>query len=56
MILKSKNIGITVQIGGGIYHLNRTFQLTTADSGTATAPIVYLGSNQTAGIFFTTKS
>lgn len=33
--------GITVELTGGRYTVSETFELTAADSGTATAPIVY---------------
>jgi len=33
--------GVTVEVRGGIYERERTFELTAEDSGTETAPVVY---------------
>jgi len=39
--LKSPRGGVRIVIGGGVYQVDRTFDLNSADSGTATTPIVY---------------
>ena len=40
---KGLHESVTVHVRGGTYFLDRTFQLTAEDSGTADAPVVYLG-------------
>ena len=40
---KALHESVTVHVRGGTYFLDRTFQLTAEDSGTADAPVVYLG-------------
>jgi parallel beta-helix repeat protein len=44
---KGLHESVTVHVRGGTYFLDRTFQLTAEDSGTADAPVLYLGDGAT---------